>query len=230
MGLSFFSLIAHWLIFVWLSQLHLAVSPRRRLGTGLHYGDGTIGSAHSRGSPLSSYSLIPRDNLDLQCGSISTTISNVAWVFPLFYIVDALGSPQIAVCRHLQLYVLLKLPFSNYLWTCSIGLGPWPCSHGLVSSSCSPPWAAGAPPWSPTAASDLLVASYPSKDGKRPWFSHHWLELSLGPPSTKPGLHLPLLGPPSQGKINWILSTKQRSPFHTVYYNNLHTLYLVLLF
>lgn len=90
---------------------------------------------------------------------------------------------------------------------CPCCLGPQPCHHSFVPARCLPPWAAGAP--TPAYHSCLRASAWPhcipgaacpplllplALTG--PW--------ALPPPGT--GWHPPFSGPPSQGRINRILS------------------------
>lgn len=90
---------------------------------------------------------------------------------------------------------------------CPCCLGPQPCHHGLVPARCLPPWAAGAP--TPAYHSCLRASAWPHcipGAACPPLFlplalTGPW---ALSPPGT--GWHPPLSGPPSQGRINRILS------------------------
>lgn len=84
--------------------------------------------------------------------------------------------------------------------------GPRPCSHGRVPARCLPPWAAGAP--APAYHSCLRASAWPHCI---PGAACPLLLLPLaltGPRALPPpgtGWHLPLSGPPFQGRINRIL-------------------------
>lgn len=86
-------------------------------------------------------------------------------------------------------------------------MGPRPCSHGPVPARCLPRWAAGAP--APAYHSCLRVSAWPHRIPGAVCpsllpplaLTGSW---ALPPPGT--GWPPPLSGPPSQGRINRILS------------------------
>lgn len=153
-------------------------------------------SSHSAMYPLWSVCCCPnvqsRLGFPLACESVST-----------FHV----------LARELCAHVPCCVPHNHVLCFpgCPCGLGPRPCSLGPVPARCLPPWAVGSSV--PAYHSCLWALAWPHRiPGATCPLLLPPLALT-GPwalPSPGTGWHLPLSGPPSQGRINRILS---QSPF-----------------